>query len=786
MKRRYDLDWLRVIAFALLMLFHTGMLFSTWSWHVKNLETSDAFDIVMRFLHQWRMPLLFFISGSAIWFAMDRYSAWQFFLERHKRLLIPLVFGMLVIIPPQVYYERLYHQQVYDSFGDFYRTLFALGSYPEGNLSWHHLWYIPYIWTYSMLALPLFIGLRSSTGRRILARGMKGLESPWLLFLAFIPSAVTEILLRPYWPEDANNLTSDWANFAHKLTFFLAGFAFASSTPLYDVIATHRRKFLFAAVAALALLEPTWTWRIYYLPETAYRVVQNINIWMWLLAVLGYGRRYLCFNHTILRYANEAVYPFYILHQTVIIILGYYLVPVNWSIGVKFCVVVTGTFLITGLLYALVIRPWNILRVGFGMKWMRAKASAEPPVPGARPRKEELAAAQTTSGAESVLNQLASKPVSIAGFCLLLLSPLALSSCHSHTGTLVVANLPAPSLTGNRLGIPDSQLLAIYLPPSYSEGDRHYPVLYFLPNFHNFLWQYTGGDYQRFRMQAAMDAIIASGEGQEVIVAIPNVTHFMGGSCYRNSPLTGNWEDFVTQDVVGYMDSHYRTIPTARARGLAGNGIGGTGVLEIALKHPDRFSCVYAMSPAVFDTNGMRDFGLPNERLERQWQSLQEQWSQMDDTARRHGFRDFIQVRMNSPSRRRFFDGLHISYAAAMTPDLNLPYPYIAFPKPVTAGAHDAADQLLLSRYASGFGGWADKAENYLALGHPLRSITLECTQGDEYDWIPRGTEDVCRVLREKGITCQLVRHEGGHETSLGWRLKTAMLPAMSKLLNAP
>ena len=72
MKRRYDLDWLRMIAFALLMLFHTGMLFSTWSWHVKNLETSDYFDYVMRFLHSWRMPLLFFISGSAVWFAMDQ------------------------------------------------------------------------------------------------------------------------------------------------------------------------------------------------------------------------------------------------------------------------------------------------------------------------------------------------------------------------------------------------------------------------------------------------------------------------------------------------------------------------------------------------------------------------------------------------------------------------------------------------------------------------------------------------------------------------------------------
>ena len=80
-ERRYDLDWLRVIAFALLMLFHTGMMFSVWDWHVKNLETSESLSLIMGFLHSWRMPLLFFISGSAIWFAMDRYSTWKYFLS---------------------------------------------------------------------------------------------------------------------------------------------------------------------------------------------------------------------------------------------------------------------------------------------------------------------------------------------------------------------------------------------------------------------------------------------------------------------------------------------------------------------------------------------------------------------------------------------------------------------------------------------------------------------------------------------------------------------------------
>jgi hypothetical protein len=372
MHRRYDLDWLRVIAFALLMLFHTGMMFSTWDWHVKNLETSDAFDTAMRFLHQWRMPLLFFISGSAVWFAMERYSTWKFFLERHKRLLLPLVFGMLVVIPPQVYCERLYHEQQYDSFWDFYRTVFTSGSYPQGNLSWHHLWYIPYIWTYSLILLPLFVWLRSRSGRALLDRGLAWLEKPWMLFLLFVPAALSDVLLRPRWPGDAMNLIDDWGNFTHKLTFFLAGFVLASGVKVYDAIAAHRRWFLVCGIAAFGILQPIWAsyWHVPANAVVAYRLVYNFHIWMWILAVLGYGRRYLSFNHPFLRYANEAVYPFYILHQTVIIILAYNLVYVNWGIGVKFPVVAVATFLICWAIYALVIKPWNPLRIAFGMKWV--------------------------------------------------------------------------------------------------------------------------------------------------------------------------------------------------------------------------------------------------------------------------------------------------------------------------------------------------------------------------------------------------------------------------------
>jgi hypothetical protein len=768
MKRRYDLDWLRVFAFGLLMLFHTGMLFSTWFWHVKNLETSDVFDHVMRFVHQWRMPLLFFISGSAVWFAMERYSTWKYFLERHKRLLVPLVFGMLVVIPPQVYCERLYHQEQYSSFWDFYRTLFTSGAYPAGNLSWHHLWYIPYIWTYSMVMLPVCLWLRARPGRALLARVLDWMARPWALFLICIPSALSDVVLRPFWPDDANSLFGDWANFTHKLCFFMAGFVLASSERLYDAIAAQRRKFFMAGAVAFVLLTgivvlgtrqalQTPNFHVSPVAVAGVRFLNNFQIWMWVLVALGYGRRYLSFNHPFLRYANEAVYPFYILHQTVIIILGYQLANTNWSIGVKFPLVVAATFVICCAIYALAIRPWNIVRVAFGMKWQRARPADAPERAGVWP----------------II------PRALPLLWLSLLLPLC--SCAPRGGALVSNEFDAQSLSGNRLGILPRQQLVVYLPPSYRSGTNRFPVLYFLPNFDNIVQRYTGGSYQGFRLKDAMDRLIRSGATGEVIVVVPNAHHFLGGSWYRNSPLTGNWEDYIVNDVVEYVDSHFRTIPSAGARGIAGHGMGGFGALELALKHPDRFSRVYAMSPALFDREGLKDLGLLDEKQTRLWRSYQEKCQGLDEPSRRRSFRDFMQHRLNNPSRDVFVEGLLVSYAAAMTPDLALPYPHIAFPVPGRPAESQAA---LLARYENGFGGWTDKLARYRARGQSLKAVTLEYGGDSETPWIRRGVAYLAGLMRAEGMPVSVAAHSGGHESALGQRLETGMLPAMANALS--
>lgn len=369
-ERRYDLDWLRVLAFTLLILFHTGMMFNNWNWHVKNPETSSLLEYVMRFLNQWRMPLLFFISGAAVWFAMEKCSTAKFALERLKRLLVPLVFGMLVVIPPQVYFERRFQGQEFSSFGEFYKTVLELNPYPEGNFSWHHLWYLPYILLFSLLMLPVFRFFKSERGRQILRSWTDRLSTRDLYILGFVPIAISEICLRPFWPDNFHNLVDDWAHFTSTLIIFCFGFVLASSETIWPRIEQGRRRLLALGTITVAILYLCWytDLELPILGTEFYRIIRSANIWFWVLTVLGYGSKYLRRDSRFLRYSNQAVYPFYILHQTITVAVGYYLVDWEAGIPLKFLALATATFLGSWVLYEFPIKRVSLLRPLFGLK----------------------------------------------------------------------------------------------------------------------------------------------------------------------------------------------------------------------------------------------------------------------------------------------------------------------------------------------------------------------------------------------------------------------------------
>ncbi len=379
--RRHDLDWLRVIAFSILILYHSGMFFNYWDWHIKNDELSHAIELPMRFSGQWRMALLFMISGSAVFFAL-RNSLWGRFLkERFWRIFLPLLFGMLVIVPPQIFIERL-TQGASFSFPEFYGLTFDFQPYPEGNFSWHHLWYLAYIFTYSVLGLPLLLYIKKQTLATLRLARLSS-QPVWLIGLPVLWHWGGEMLLGGNFPT-TNDLVNDWNQHFHYFSLFVTGFVFCSQPSFWESLEKNRRLSLGIAIVFTSVL-----CGVYWAPgrypqgweQGLYALIATTNAWCVLLAIFGYGYRYLNFSNRFLTYANEAVYPFYMLHQTVIVLLAYPLVHMALPMWVKFAYLVVATFGICLVLYHCFIKRVPVLRFFFGMKILERKAVEPMPLP---------------------------------------------------------------------------------------------------------------------------------------------------------------------------------------------------------------------------------------------------------------------------------------------------------------------------------------------------------------------------------------------------------------------
>lgn len=372
--RRYDLDWLRAIAILILLFFHTGMWFNTWGWHVKNAQLSHSFEHWMILLHYWRMPLLLFISGAGTYMALGKRTPGQFAGERFKRLFIPLIFGMCVIVPPQIYYERI---NLFNGYWDFYKTVFQFTPYPEGSFSWHHLWFICYLFFFSLIAIPLLKYLRSDQSKKFKDMVYKLCAHP--VALLFIPSLViliTQIILRPYFPEQTHALIGDWAFFTFYFAFFIFGMMAYSDKRLWKRIGDSRKQLLIATILITIPFYVCWFdfHEIIALPwsddtvETMFDVVAIFLSWFWVITIIAYGQHCLNRPHPILKYVNEGLYPFYISHQTVIIAIGYYICQLPWSIVAKYFIISLLTLISCVSFYFLIIRPFNGMRFLFGLK----------------------------------------------------------------------------------------------------------------------------------------------------------------------------------------------------------------------------------------------------------------------------------------------------------------------------------------------------------------------------------------------------------------------------------
>ncbi|MET0504099.1 MAG: acyltransferase family protein [Luteibacter sp.] len=336
---RYDfLDWLRVIAIFVLFFFHTGMIFVGSGWHIVNKETIPSLQWPIEIAHRLRMPLLFVIAGAGMWFALGRRTTGQFLRERTGKLLLPLVTGMLLVVPPQIYYEwRLQGQW---------------------NVSWHHLWFILYLYVYILLLLPVMLWWRGVA--RHIAPGT------WLLCLG-IPLGINEHFLKPLFSE-THNLVDDWYIFIHYLLLTSYGYFMASTPGMWKWLCQFRRRSLVLGVMAFVLLVWGFDTGLIQHDSIADQVGANVFTWFWVMVFLGYGYRYLSFANPLLAWAREASYPFYILHQTVIVVIGYYVVQYAWAPWVKYVTILALSMVACLVLYQLCVRRFAVLRLAFAMK----------------------------------------------------------------------------------------------------------------------------------------------------------------------------------------------------------------------------------------------------------------------------------------------------------------------------------------------------------------------------------------------------------------------------------
>lgn len=334
--RHYFLDWIRIVAFGLLILYHVGMYYVSWGWHIKSEAASSFIEPLMFLTNPWRMSLLFMVSGVATYFMLRHQAVASFAANRSWRILLPLLFGMAVIVPPQAYLEVVQKLNYQGSYFDFLGHYFHAysGFVIEGKRltlpTWNHLWFLAYLWTYSML-IAIVLRVAAPWMQNIGRVMTKLLSGKTLLLMPIVCLAVIRIGLLSDHPP-SNNLTNDWYNHANYLFYFLMGYFVANNLRFWDELAEKRWRSLGIAIVG-------WMFLVCYFsyfenlgePPVSLlyfqRVVWVTMAWNAILALCGFARKHWNRDHAWRKPLNGAVFPAYVIHQTAIIIFAWMLKP---------------------------------------------------------------------------------------------------------------------------------------------------------------------------------------------------------------------------------------------------------------------------------------------------------------------------------------------------------------------------------------------------------------------------------------------------------------------------
>ena len=372
--RLHYLDWLRVIATLGVFFFHVCDVFNKADFVIKNAETSLAVTMFQAFFFPWGMPFFILIAGAGSWFALRRRSAGQYVRERFNRLLIPFIFGSILFTPIQLYLGWSHKTQTGVEQGSFLEFLKALpwGLNPRlFGVVGYHLWFVGFLFCFSLLALPLFRWLEEESGQRFTSRSARLCERRGGILLYILPLLVVRLSLQPFFPEEHN-----WADFFFLLSFFILGYLLFADRRFTQAV---RRDWpitlavgivaflLFAAITLSmgdidieatprTLLDFTW-WGLI-----------TVCSWCWTTFMLFVGMRFLDLKSQWVQYGQQAILPFYAVHQPAIVVIAYFVVQWNTGLLPKMLVVVLGGFIVSLGFYELLVRRVAPLRAMFGMK----------------------------------------------------------------------------------------------------------------------------------------------------------------------------------------------------------------------------------------------------------------------------------------------------------------------------------------------------------------------------------------------------------------------------------
>jgi glucan biosynthesis protein C len=386
MNRRHDIDAMRAIAFAVLILYHLSMFYvADWGWHVKSVHLAGRLQYPMLFVNRWRMDLIFMISGMAAAFLLktDVIKAGrvgQFVRQRSWRLMLPLLFGIAVIVPIQPYAQGVTNGLVKPGFVHFLFDYFGGKTWPKNafdgwqyGFTWNHLWYLFYLWVYTLALALLAKPLASTAGRR-LTTALTSLRGWKLLTLPALPFLLYAVTLQERFP-DNGDFIHDWYRNPVYFTIFVYGYLLAKDAGFWAEALRLRRVALATALAIFVpyilmvafvpddaphwVIIPIWTLRVAY-------------IWTMLMAIMGWGHALLNRPFRWLPWATESVYPWYMLHQSLIVGIAFVLMPYRLGPVSEPLLILAGT--VAGcFVIGEIVKRVSWLRPCFGLKAMPRK-----------------------------------------------------------------------------------------------------------------------------------------------------------------------------------------------------------------------------------------------------------------------------------------------------------------------------------------------------------------------------------------------------------------------------